>query len=321
MREDKLISNILSNFKRSEKQKNKPFECDAEIVTIANQLWGITMDEFSADEDSFYDLLPYKIGRNVAVAVLSDLFACGAKPSFFMQSLVVSEACDVDFVDDLTKGISDVLDSVDCYLLGGDIGRASDWRYTGVALGAVCSGKYISRKMPITEQALWVTGKLGDANLAAFTQNAAPEYELRFEEAEFIRNNATSCIDTSGGFVDSLWVLKTLNQDLCFEIDSASLPIDEQIIEFCRDNDLPAQAFLFGGAGEYELLFTTPIDVVPHIEATKIGIVHPSAKQGLFFNTNGHVSEIMQPVPCPREINDRSQYIQAILEQVNYVFR
>lgn len=320
MREDELITTILSNFKRSKDQKNDPFACDAEIVSIANKLWGITIDEFSAKEDMFGDMQPFALGHNLATAVLSDLFACGVKPEFFLQSLVLGENIDTDFIDELVKGISSVLDSANCYLLGGDTGRGPNWRYTGVAMGPVCSDNYLSHILPQKEQSIWVTGSLGDANFSAFTQSPAPLFELRLEEARYIRQNATSCIDTSGGFVDSLWLLKTLNKDLRFEINSSALPIDKEPTNFCIENKLPPQALLFGGAGEYELVFTTPIDVVPEIQASRIGIASLSKQQGLFFDLGGRLVEITQPPACPREIQDREEYIQTILEQVNDVF-
>ena len=208
MREEKLIAGILSNFKRSEDQKNEPFCCDAEIVSIAGKDWGITIDEFSADEDMFGAMQPFWLGHNLATAVLSDLFACGAKPQFFLHSLVLGENTDANFIDEMVKGISSVLDSAGCCLLGGDTGCGRDWRYTGVAMGPVSGENYLSRVLPLDEQAIWVTGSIGDANFSAFKQSPAPKFELRLDEARYIGKHATSCIDTSGGFADSLWILK-----------------------------------------------------------------------------------------------------------------
>jgi len=320
MREYDLITSILGNFSRSKKQKNDAFACDAEIVSIGDRDWGITMDEFSPEEDMFGEMEAFAIGRNLATAVLSDLFACGAKPKFFMHSLVVGENTETDFINEMVKGVSSVLNSANCFLLGGDIGSGENWRYTGMAMGPVCGKRYLSRVLPVKEQALWVTGRLGDANLAAFTGKAGPLFELRLEEAQYICENATGCIDTSGGFVDSVWLLKTLNKDLRFEIDAASLPIEKDVMEFCKTNALPPEAFLFGGAGEYELLFTTALDTIPEIEATKVGNVCPSDEPGLFFDIGGRLIEMGQPPVCARETPDRNEYIQRILKQVNDVF-
>ena len=172
MREDKLITSILGNFKRSQDQKNKPFSCDAEIVSIAGKLWGITIDEFSAAEDMFGSMQPFGLGHNLAAAVLSDLFACGAKPQFFMHSLVLGENTDANFIDELVKGISSVLDSANCFLLGGDTGCGQNWRYTGVAMGPVGSDNYLSRMLPLDEQSIWVTGSMETSPLRRFYGNS-----------------------------------------------------------------------------------------------------------------------------------------------------
>lgn len=86
MREYDLITSILGNFSRSEKQKNDAFACDAEIVSIGGADWGITMDEFSPEEDMFGEMEAFAIGRNLATAVLSDLFAGGA--GLFMRLFI-----------------------------------------------------------------------------------------------------------------------------------------------------------------------------------------------------------------------------------------
>lgn len=320
MREYDLIAGIIGSFSRSNKQKNDPFACDAEIVSIGDSDWGITMDEFSQEEDMFGDMEAFAIGCNLATAVLSDLFACGAKPEFFMHSLVLGENTEMKFIDELVKGVSSILDSAKCCLLGGDLGRGENWRYTGMAMGPVCGDRYLSRILPDKEQSLWVTGILGDANLAAFTEKPGPLFELRLEEGRYIRENATACIDTSGGFVDSVWLLKTLNKNLRFEIDTGVLPIADGVLDFCKANALPPQAFLFGGVGEYELIFTTDVNAEPEIEATRIGSVCPSKEPGLFFDSGGRLVELSHPPACARENTDRNEYIQRILRQVNDVF-
>ena len=53
MREETLIQKVLGRFPRSPEQHNGPFEADAEIVTIGDALWAVTMDEFSEAEDAF----------------------------------------------------------------------------------------------------------------------------------------------------------------------------------------------------------------------------------------------------------------------------
>jgi len=317
MREEQSIENILGHFRRSASQKNKPFTCDAEIIDIGGKLFAVTMDEFSPDEDMFGDIAPHILGRNLAIAAISDLFACGAMPRFFMHSIVAVEKMDPSFF----KGISEVLEECGCFLIGGDTGGGDSFRYTAAVIGTVDGDKYLSRQLPRSEQSLWITGKLGDANLAAFNSSAMPPFELRLEEAAYIRNNATGCIDTSGGLIDAMWMLQKVNPKMRFEIDADKLPFDESVRQFCLAAELPQIAFAFGGAGEYELLFTTPPQTATPVNAACIGRTSICGEGGIYIKFNGKLKRIEEPPVCGRDITDKNIYISSILRQVNAIIR
>ena len=320
MREKTIIDNILGKFKRSEDQLNEAFECDAEIVKTAGSVIAVTMDEFS-NEDMFGRSDLSVLGSNMAIAVLSDLFACGATPKFFIHAIVLADGEKDSFAEELSTGISNVLEKAGCSLIGGDLGCGEKWRYTATAIGELDGEKYISRKLPLIEQDLWVTGTLGDANLAALSEENILVFELRENEADYIRENALACIDTSGGFIDSLWTLSEVNPCVVFDIQTDKLPFDHNVLAFCKEHGVPSQAFLFGGAGEYELIFTLPAGIVPDIVATKIGSVRISDEPGIFFNTSGNVAKLECAPPCAREVVDKVEYINLILEQVSRVFK
>ncbi len=320
MREQAIIENILGQFDRSDDQLNKSFECDAEIVKVSGGNIAVTMDEFS-DEDMFGDPGAAVLGSNMAIAVLSDLYACGAIPKYYIHAIVLSKGGNVEFSTELSVGVSRVLENAGCCLIGGDLGFGANWRYTATAIGELDGEKYLSRKLPLIEQELWVTGSLCDANLAALLEKPVPAFELRKIEAEYIRKNALGCIDTSGGFIDSLWTLAGNNPDLEFSIQTDELPIDKEVLVFCKENGVAPQAFLFGGAGEYELMFTLPVGVMPEMDSVRIGRVKQSSDHGIFFNTNGNFSKLKSIPPCAREITNKAEYINMILELVDRVFK
>ena len=249
MHEYDYINSIIKNYKRSPFQKNNPFESDAEIVNINGHLYGFTIDEFSYEEDLFDDKDLFKLGKNLAICTISDIFASGCEPRFYMHSIVATRN-NLDFCNGISKGIQHVLSKCRCFLIGGDCGQSSNWRYTGVAIGDFVNNKPITRRIPLKEQNLWITGTLGDANLSAYIGALTPEFELRLSEAETIRKYANSCIDTSGGFMESLWLLHELNPKVSFHINSSAIPLDKAVLEFCKNSTIPLEAFLFGGAGE-----------------------------------------------------------------------
>lgn len=325
MKEYDLIRHITMNFQRSREQHNDLFECDAEIITIGNQKWGLSMDDFSPEEDLFTSEDPVLLGANLIIATLSDLLAASVEPRFFMQSVCLPRTVEKEFVEGLMEGIRTTLDKAGCFMCGGDMGTAAPWRFCGLGMGPVISNKPLTHRMPIEPHTLWLTGSLGDANLAALQKTATPKFELRLKEAEKMRKYATACIDTSGGFFDAIWTLKEQNPYMQFEIDLKNLPLAEGIIEVSNRIGFPLESALLGGAGEYELLFTVPAglaeDELLSTGMTTVGEVRQGHDKGVNIHCrNGSMKTMMQPPPCPRDAINIDEHIQSVIEMSSNLF-
>ena len=277
MREYELIKNLFSDTKDL-------FKSDAQIVEIGEEKWGITCDDFSLSEDLFSDKDPYILGSNLVVATLSDLYATGCKPKHYEHSIVFPKNKNYKWGECLANGIKDTLKQADCTLVGGDTGQGKEFKYTGIALGK--QEKNISRVFPKVEQNLYVTGNLGDANEAIIKFKPTPKFELRT-----LPENTLSAIDTSGGFIDALWLLHEINPEFSIEVENPP----------CKDIN-----YLFGGAGEYELLFTSADDCP---DAIKIGKVIANDK-GVFING----IELKTAPPDPRAYKFLPFYILDIIK-------
>ncbi len=326
MIEREIIRIFAESAKSSPMQANQPFCSDAELVTIGGQLWGITVDGFTPEEDLFTSDDPHSLGSNLAVAALSDLLAVGAVPAWFLHEVSLPKSVDPEFVVGVARGISSVLDEAGCFLCGGDVGCSEAWRYTGVAMGPVPGNKPVTRMMPVEAQTLWVTGSLGDANLAAFTGGPTPRFELRVKESEAIREYATACIDTSGGFFDSVWILHTLNPELGFEVDLNALPLAPGIREAAQAGGFPPEGALLGGAGEYELLFALPEDSKEAAEsmaglgATCVGTARPGAEAGVRLKRGGTVRMMTESPPNPREAETVRDHTKEVMQMAVRLF-
>jgi thiamine-monophosphate kinase len=315
MTEYDIIRSFSQHFKRSNEQQNGLFESDAELIKIGDQLWALTMDEFTPEEDLFTSENPVALGANLAVATLSDLFASGADPVWYMHSVSFAKSVDSEFIEGLSKGINSVVDEVGCSVCGGDMGCAVTWRYCGFAMGHVLNNRPLTRKIPNEPQSLWVTGSLGDANLAALSGSATPCFELRYDESKVIRSLATACIDTSGGFFDSQWMLHELNPGLRLEIDLDCIPYASGLRETAASAGFPIQAALLGGAGEYELLFSVPEGTqIPLDCVTCVGQVRPDGESGVYLLQNGrHTFHMTEPPPCPRDAATVEDHIRDVI--------
>lgn len=319
MKEYDLIKHISKTFKRSPEQHNDLFECDAEIITVGNQKWGFSMDDFSPEEDLFTDENPVQLGSNLVVATLSDLLAAGVEAKFFMQSLSLPVTRDEEFIEGLMEGIRRILEKADCFMCGGDMGRADPWRYCGLGMGPVISKNPITHRMPVEPHMLWVTGSLGDANLAALQKTVTPQFELRLTEAGLIRKFATACIDTSGGFFDAIWILKEQNPHMQLEIDLNSIPFAEGVGKLSGMSGFLPESSLLGGAGEYELLFAVP-EGLPAEELlsagmTLVGTARVGDDKGVKLQCrDGSIKTMLHPPPCPREAPTIEEYIQNVMD-------
>lgn len=312
MTEYDVIKSLAQGFPRSKDQRNGLFTCDAELVDMGGQTWGMTMDEFTPEEDLFLGDDPVLLGRNLAVGTLSDLYASGVTPRFYMHSLALPLDGANALGQGLAQGVRAVLEEADCFFCGGDLGTAQTWRYCGFAMGPV-THRAVTRILPVEPQALWVTGTLGDANALAMTGQAPPEFELRKAEAEFIAEKATGCMDTSGGLFDALWMLADLNKGLGFTIDLETVPYDPKALEIARAMGVPGEAALIGGAGEYELVFTLPASLreIP-VSATRIGEVVPGTGSVRLLRQGGEFVMDAAP-PCPRGSGSRDEYIRRVV--------
>jgi thiamine-monophosphate kinase len=320
MKEYDVIRTIAAKFPRSKSQLNALFECDAELIRIGDQVWGLTLDDFSPEEDLFTSDHPETLGANLAVATLSDLLAAGVEPRFFLHALSIPRNVPRSFLDGMTDGIRTVLEKANCALCGGDFGTTDAWRYCGFAMGPVISTQPLTHKRSGKPRTLWVTGQLGDANGAALKKTSTPAFELRLREAEAIRRYATGCIDTSGGLMDAIWILHEWNPGMRIEIHAEKIPLATGIREFAKQAGLPAEAALVGGAGEYELLFATSEDLaessrkeLEKMGMTAIADLSMNTAPGVLIYRAGNLAGTMTgPPPCPRAAETMSEHVKAV---------
>lgn len=312
MREIQAISAMRALFAVSPRQKNAVFTCDAELVELGASLYGLSMDEFSPEEDALPATPPEALGKNLAVAVIADVLAAGCVPEFYLHALV-APAHDAAFCEKLAQGVRSVLEEGGCFLLGGDFGQAQTWRYTGFCLGKAAPSGPLTRILPQKKQTLWVTGSIGDGNRHALA-GTMPAFEPRFAEAAKIRNAASACIDTSGGLADSLRMLAHCNPEHVFAVDGNAVPYEAESAAMLKAGDMPQAALALGGAGEYELLFAAP----PEAEcpfATRIGTAFPAsgARNGEKPGVCWSGRMLPENPPDPRSLG-RDEYIRRILE-------
>ena len=198
-------------------------------------------------------------------SAISDLLACGVKPEFIVQNWDVDSSKGDDFYKCVALGVENVLHHYGAFCLGGDTGSASPWRYAATVFGRT-KNKPVTRVTSRRVQFdLYLSGKLGDANLAGFTSEPMPKIELR----EPVPLNALFATDTSGGFFDALENFRRVNTGMSLKIEFTDV-ISDIVLEKWPKKMNPVFT-LIGGIGEYELIFAMPRNLRGTVDAIRVG--------------------------------------------------
>ena len=212
---------------------------------------------------------PDRLGHKALAVNLSDLAACGARPTAFTLALALPAADDA-FLAPFARGLFAIADRHGCELVGGDTTRGP-LTIAITVFGEVPHGGALLRSGARPGDDVYVSGTLGDARLAlevfrgraaldadafARVRRAMEEPEPRVALGQALRGIASAAIDVSDGLAGDLGhVLRRSGVAAVVDVDA--LP---------RSADLAAQPAalqnecLLTGGDDYELVFTAPGD-------------------------------------------------------------
>jgi thiamine-monophosphate kinase len=160
----------------------------------------------------------YSLGVKSAAVNLSDIAAMGGTPTFAFISLAVPPKTEVDWVDDLYRGMGDTFGYQGVHIAGGDTNVSPDRVVISVTLmGKVWTGKAALRRGAKPGDAILVTGPLGDAaaGLALLEEKGRDEAERlvpaavqaqlrpvpRLAEGRWLADIVTAMMDLSDGLL------------------------------------------------------------------------------------------------------------------------
>jgi thiamine-monophosphate kinase len=293
---DKEFINIINDIMpRSTLQVNKPFETDSEVMELKHDRGYLlfSTDEFSA-EDMLVEQDAFALGYNIAVGSLSDIYASGGVPKYYAQSLTINGMFTTKYLKNFHKGVATVLKQANVAFIGGDFGKSSHWRCTSSVIGF--AEKIVRRSGAKVGDNVYITGKIGAGNMQALKMKT--RFALRNAEAEIIRQNATSCIDTSDGVWNAINLI-TAQSKVGYELHD--LPYETKGLELSEITGFPKEMLFFCEGGEFELLFTSPRELPFY----KIGHITERSK-----TLEG--KDISEFDLCAREFERVDDYIKAV---------
>ena len=259
----------------------------------------ITSDLLIEEIDFHRDSTPPRLLGHKALAVsLSDIAAMGARPVYSLVSIgLTEEAWRSDFKDKFYEGYLALADRFGVTLAGGDISRSKEKIVIdSIVAGEVSTRSAIMRSGASPGDQVFVTGTLGgaaaglklielgarigsvppaspggssegsddEAIQALLLRQLRPQPRVGWGIVLGTEQLASAMIDISDGLSSDL-------AHLCAEsgvgavIDSASIPVDKNVIKLCGRRALDPLALALHGGEDFELLFTVSPQKAAHL--------------------------------------------------------
>lgn len=244
----------------------------------------------------------FSIGYRVLAANISDMAAMGAKPTFYLVSVVIPQHWKIEEVQEIFRGMSYLSRKYKMDLIGGDTVSGKELSISISVIGYVKKGKARYRSLSKPGDIVFVTGTLGDsqAGLYILMNNGKYKNEEYFinrhqkpsPRIDFVQNlshlDRLALNDVSDGIVSEAAEIANESQ-VNIILKSENIPTSKYFDQF------PIQLqnkWKFSGGEDFEIFGTVAVDdwndvkrTAYHskVPVTKIGYVDTHEKQGKVF--------------------------------------
>ena len=294
--------NILSGnddavaWKTPEEEKNSLVVLNTDSISWSTDALPLTMTYF-------------EFGKKLVSVTVSDVIAKGAKPYFFLGSIVVSsDLHEIDIIQ-LVQGLLEGCKMYDLHYLGGDVGTSKEPVLTGIVVGYV-KEKFLLKRSTVKEKDfICSTGYFGYTGLGFnyYLTNMKTQLppaildiinqkllnpKARLDWLELLRKYANATIDSSDGLAKSLQHLANESGKKIVIQELPAFPELENIL--MKDSPEYNRAILFAGE-ELEIIFSITennyLELLKEMEQKDIQkpIVIAEVKtgeQGVFYKKN-----------------------------------
>lgn len=235
------------------------------------------------------------VGWKVATANVSDVVACGGRPTFALVSLGVPEALPPAELDGLYRGLAAAGRHYGFQVLGGNVSGAQELIVDLFILGE--SPRFIARGGARPGDLLAVSGTLGDgdAGLALLQAEGARvaghplvrrhlHPTARLDLVPLLQALATAAIDISDGLASELHHLAQAS-GVRLDVDAARIPLSQALRDFARERGEEPLTRAVNGGEAYEVLFTLPADAEARLAGTDVSVIgRVSTGAGVFLD-------------------------------------
>jgi thiamine-monophosphate kinase len=212
---------------------------------------------------------PYNIGYKALASALSDIAACGGKPTWYFLNLGIKKNQTIKEIKEILRGLQYIEKKYSLKLLGGDTAR-SPFLFLSITVGGLAKDPILRSKARENDN-IYLTGNLGGAAMGLFAlqkgiKTPLTKYhlnpEIRCEESLALRKKyrINSMIDISDGLlIDANHLAEESNKKL--KINYRKISIPPECKKFAGEHSLDLKESILTSGEEFELLFTSPDDI------------------------------------------------------------
>jgi len=279
-------------------------EDDCAVLDIGgDDLLLITTDMLHRKTDFPQQMSGWQIGWMSVAVNLSDIASKGARPLGILMAMGLPPDTELDFLEDIIKGMDDCARKFNTHILGGDTDSHDELTMTGTALGSIKKKLLVQRNGAKTEDLVCVTGNLGAAGAAIMFLDRGISIEPKilkalFEPVPRINEGialvgtcaVSSMMDISDGLALSLHDIGKASS-VGFKIYEDRLPVLPEVTDLLGGDEL-LQAVVYTG-GDFELLFTVPPDKLGIARsACPLTVIGEVTNEGIFIQRAGGLEEL-----------------------------
>jgi len=212
----------------------------------------------------------FQMGRKAVVVNMSDLAAKGAEPLGLVFSVGLPPDIPIDSIEEIAKGMGAAAKEYKTCIFGGDTNQTDDVILAGMALGITTKDQILLRSGAKENDIVAITGCIGGAAVGLYAllhdldiEQSLLKYilEPRARLFESLALAKLKLISSAGDISDGLALDLHKTADASNKgmlIDERLLPIDEEIQEFARANELNLLDLTLHVGEDFELLYTIP---------------------------------------------------------------
>jgi thiamine-monophosphate kinase len=245
----------------------------------------------------------WQIGWMSVAVNLSDIASKGARPLGILMAMGLPPDTELDFLEDIIKGMDDCAQKFNTHILGGDTDSHDELTMSGTALGSINKKLLVKRNGAKIGDLVCVTGNLGSAGAAIMSLEKGISVEPKilkalFEPAPRINEGialvgtcaVSSMMDISDGLALSLHDIGKASI-VGFKIYEDRLPVLPEVTDLL-DGDELLQAVVYTG-GDFELLFTVPPDKLRIVESVcSLTVIGEVINEGIFIQRVSGIEEL-----------------------------